>query len=120
MKKTEHMIPFIDIVFQALGVLIVAAATMQHVSALPVNLATVSKDVRVAKRSTKPVFVVLSKKGLFFGKKKATLDSIKRSVDDKEVIFRVDKDVSYGNVVEVISGMQDSAKNIALEVKKNG
>ena len=65
MKRAGYMIPFIDIIFQALGVLIVVVATMQHVDAIPVNLATVAKDVAVVKRSGKPVFVVLSKDGLF-------------------------------------------------------
>lgn len=120
MKKTTHVIPFIDIIFQALGVLIVVVATLQHVDAIPVNLATVAKEVTVARRMGKPIFVVLSKKGLFFGREKVTLDGLKDAVKDKEVILRVDKDIPYGRVVEAVSNIQDKAKNIALEVKKNG
>jgi len=119
MRKATHLIPFIDIMFQALGVLIVVVATLQHVDALPVNFATIAKEVVVAKRMGKPVFVVLSKKGLFFGREKVTLDDLKDVVKNKEVILRVDKDIPYGNVVEAISNIQDKAKNIALEVKKN-
>jgi len=120
MRKATHLIPFIDIMFQALGVLIVVVATLQHVDALPVNFATIAKEVAVAKRMGKPVFVVLSKKGLFFGKEKVTLDGLKDVVKNKEVILRVDRDIPYGSVVEAISNIQDKAKNIALEVKKNG
>jgi len=120
MRKATHMIPFIDIIFQALGALIVVIATLQHVDAIPVNFATVAKEVTVVKRMGKPVFVVLSGKGLFSGREKVTLEALKEVVKDKEVILRVDRDIPYGKVVEAISNIREKAKNIALEVKKNG
>ena len=119
MKKVEHIIPFIDIVFQALGALIVVMATLQHVEAIPVDLATVGKEARVAKSARNPLFVVISKKGLFSGKREIAPEELAEAVRSREVILRIDKDIAYGKVIQTIAGIQDKAKHIALEVKKD-
>jgi len=119
MKKVEHIIPFIDIVFQALGGLIVVMATLQHVEAIPVDFATVSKNVKVTKSAKNPFFVAISKKGLFSGKNKVNMEELKEIIENKEVILRIDKEIAYGTVMETVAGIQNRAKNIALEVKRN-
>ena len=119
MKKTRHVIPFIDIIFQALGALIVVMASLQHVESIPVNFATVAKEVLVSKRIEKPLFVAISGKGVFSGKEKVNEDELKERVKNREVILRVDKDISYGTVVYTVAAIRDRAKNIALEVRKN-
>ena len=118
MKKVEHAIPFIDIVFQALGALIVVMATFQHVEAVPVNFATVSKEARITTSVNNPLFIVVSKNGLFSGKNKVKLNELKQITKDKEAILRIDKDIPYGMVMEVVSEIQNNAKNISMEVKK--
>ena len=118
MKKVEHVIPSIDIIFQALGALIVVMATLQHVEAIPVNLASVGKEAKVVTNLRSPVFVVMSKKGLFVGKDKLGLNEIERAIRNKEIILRVDKDIAYGEVMKAVSEIQDKAKSISLEVRK--
>lgn len=118
MKKVEHVIPFIDIVFQALGALIVVMATLQHVEAIPVNLASVGKEAKVVTNLKEPVFVVMSKNGLFAGKDKLSPGGLEKAVRNKEIILRVDKDIAYGEVMKAISGIRDKAKSISLEVMR--
>jgi len=118
--KAAHTIPFIDIIFQALGALIVVIATLQHVDAIPVNLATVAKEAIVSKRLNDPVFLVISKAGLFLGKERITVNDIDKLTKNREVILRIDRDIPYGRVVEAVSDIQKRAKSISLEVKKNG
>jgi len=118
MKRVEHVIPFIDIVFQTLGVLIVVMATLENVESIPVNLATVGKEVAVTKRMRDCIFVAVSKEGLFSGKKKVSREELGEIVAGKEVILRIDKDIRYGRVVEVTSGIQSRAKAVSLEVKR--
>lgn len=118
MKRVEHVIPFIDIVFQALGALIVVMATLQHVEAIPVNLASVGKEAKVVTNLKSPAFIVMSKSGLFLGNNRISPGELEKAVKNKEIILRVDKDIAYGEVMKTVSEIQNKAKSISLEVKK--
>jgi len=121
MKRTEHIIPFVDIIFQTLGVLIVSMTVLEHVESIPVDLARVSKQVKVSQKAQDSVFVAIRRDGIYVGKEKINSNSlIPERIKGKDVILRVDKNIPYGEVVGVISGIRDHAAKLSLEVDKDG
>jgi biopolymer transport protein ExbD len=115
-KARIEIIPMIDTMFFLLVFFMIAALSMAVFRGMPVNLPqteTGQKDIKVS------VFVTLSKEGkIYYNKQAASLSELasllKADADanpDLLVILNADKEVTHGQVMEVI----DHIKLLAIK-----
>lgn len=117
MKKIEAMIPLLDMTCLTVGVLLVAMTQMQKVVTIPVDFVKVAKEASVSKNIDTPLFIAISKDGIFVEKKQADLKQLKEVANNREVILRIDRAIPYGEVMKLVSEIKQVTKGINLEVQ---
>ena len=127
MKKREILVPditpLIDVVFILLIFFIVSSVFKKDELALVLNLPTSSaKEIELKK---KEVVIEISENKLAVYGKEITIDELHEKmfeIEDKSrnIIFRIDKDVKYENVVKVLDLLQvNQLFNISLITEDN-
>jgi len=117
MKKMEAIIPLLDMTCLTVGVLLVAMTQMQKVITIPVDFVKVAKEASVCKKIDAPLFIAISKDGIFVEKKQTDVKQLKDIVSNREVVLRIDRRVPYGEVMKLVSEIKQNAKSINLEVR---
>ena len=128
-KKREilspDITPLIDVVFILLIFFIVSSVFKKEELALVLNLPTSSaKEIELKQ---KELIIELNEKDIAYMGEKITLDELNKKMfeitnKNRTIIFRVDKDVKYKKVIEILDTLQKNELfNISLltEEKKN-
>jgi biopolymer transport protein ExbD len=113
MKKREiltpDITPLIDVVFILLIFFIVSSVFKKDELALVLNLPTSSaKEIELKQ---KEIIIELNNEKLAIYSKETTLESLEEEmikIDDKQrnIIFRIDKEVKYEKIIEVLEILQ--------------
>jgi biopolymer transport protein ExbD len=113
MKKREiltpDITPLIDVVFILLIFFIVSSVFKKYELALFLNLPTSSaKEIELKQ---KEIIIELNNEKLAIYSKETTLESLEEEmikIDDKQrnIIFRIDKEVKYEKIIEVLEILQ--------------
>lgn len=113
MKKREiltpDITPLIDVVFILLIFFIVSSVFKKDELALVLNLPTSSaKEIELKQ---KEIIIELNHEKLAIYSKETTLESLEEEmmkIDDKQrnIIFRIDKEVKYEKIIEVLEILQ--------------
>ena len=105
-KDEINILPMIDVIFAILSFLIVSTLHLSKINTIPVDLPKASSSI---KQDKKFITVSIDRKGiLFINKQKILLEDLNLQIvnlmnnDQKIVVVHADKDVSHGNVINVL------------------
>ncbi|WP_419770278.1 MAG: ExbD/TolR family protein [Candidatus Marinarcus sp.] len=125
-KKREIIIPditpLIDVVFILLIFFIVSSVFKKNEFALVLNLPTSSaKEIELKQ---KEIIIEINSKKIAFMGKEITLNELEKQLfeineKDKMIIFKIDKEVQYKHIVDVLDILQKNQLfNISLVTEK--
>ena len=118
--KVKNFLPFLDIMALSLATLlaVLARANIEKKEVIPVNLVSISKEIGIHKKFNTPLIITIKKRDIFINNKKVSLDTIGDILQKgyEDVLLRIDRDVSYAKVIEVLSVLKRKVSEINLEV----
>jgi len=117
MKSQTAILPFIDLVFLALGGVLACMTKMEMVTALPISVTRIGKGSAIVQHEKFAVLTVAAD-GMSLDGKSITKDQLPSQVANKKIILRVDKALPTQRTVQVIGELAKAGVEMSIEVKE--
>tara|TARA_B100001250_G_scaffold407859_1_gene429324 strand:+ start:1219 stop:1620 length:402 start_codon:yes stop_codon:yes gene_type:complete len=122
-RNKIDILPMIDIIFAILSFLIISSLYLSRVDTIPIDLPKASSSLR---QDRKFINIFIDKSGIIFLNKKEIMfqdiiDSISNLINESKnlVVLHADKNVSHGEVINVLDLLRTiDGLNIAISTKK--
>lgn len=115
--KMGSLIPLIDIVFLAMGTLLLLITKMEVVEVIPLDLVRVGQAPVSSRKMEGPLFVSINKEGIFMGKEKVGAEELLSRGKGEEIVLRADKNLPFGEVIQLLASLRQKAVSVSLEVE---
>lgn len=117
MKSKIAILPFVDLVFLALGGVLACMSQMEIVNALPIEVAHVGKGAAVV-QNDKFTVLTLTADGMRFDGEPITVDELSARAANKNIVLRADREIPTQNTMYVIALLAKSGAQVSVEVKE--